>query len=113
MGRSRTPTLIVREQGNFRQIGAPEWRVRSRGPFQGMGRPTRANLARFIQAGNRTFQENGVNWHITEGMRTNGSLGPNEYPEVLSAQIVRNDGSGEVVASWSAPRGAGGGDQAS
>ena len=100
MGRSRTPTLIVREQGTFPMVGAPEWRVRSRGPHQGLGRPNRENLARFVQAGNRSFHEGGVNFHITEGLRANGTIGPHEYPEVLSAQIV-NQITGQVVASWS------------
>jgi len=103
MGRSRTPSLVVLEEGNLVMHGAPEWRVRRRGQLRGYGQPTAQNLARFVAAGNDSFKEGGVNFHITDHMRGRGELGPEDHARVTRAQIVRNDGSREILASWESP----------
>lgn len=51
------------------------------------GRPTAANLAKFVRGYEASTQTGGVNSHI----------GPTR---ILRATILRNDGSREVVASY-------------
>lgn len=102
MGRSRTPRLVVEETWTHPMVGRPEWRVRAGAGRVGYGRPTTSNLAAYVAAGEASMREGGVNWHITQALRANGDLPEDGYPRVLSARIVRNNGSNDIVAEWTA-----------
>ena len=93
MGRSRTPTHIVR----YTQVVEGEHQIRftdSAWPTQakrGGGRPTQANLTRYIEGTNESFEPGGVNEHLSQ----RGTV------RILGAEIV-NQHTGEVKATYSA-----------
>lgn len=87
MGRSITPKYIVEttEQGGRKQQMI--WR--------GRGRPTAAQLERWVLEYLRSFQVGGVNEHIS---RAQGYI-----PHASRAVVRENNSGGRVVAQWTAP----------
>ncbi len=89
-----TPTFVVELRTPGRQrIGftpSMEWRVRKSYRGAGYGRPTEANLAKYVEKYNASLQPGECNAHI-------GPLG-----RATSARIRYNVGS-EVVTTWQAP----------
>ena len=88
MGRSTTPTYILRiivESGSY--CTPMEWRVSgSRIAGSGYGKPTTANIAKWVAVYEKSLLPGGVNSHIG-------------FDKVLSASIT-NQKIGEVVAEW-------------
>jgi hypothetical protein len=81
MGRSTTPRYVVEMSGGFT---AAAWRVRQD------GRPTDANLARYVAGFEASTAPGGVNAHL-------GTT------RVRSAKVRENSYGGEVVARYQAP----------
>lgn len=90
MGRSVTPAYVVEYQATGIRMSPACWRVSSPNQIPADGRPTVKNLARHVESFNRSFQKGGSNEHLA-GTR------------IVAAMLLRNDGSREVVASWTAP----------
>jgi len=83
MGRSFTPTYALVLDGNDMM-----WDVKRH------GRPTEANLEKYVMAYAKSLEVGGSNEGISN------AFGYIPYPR--SAKIVRNVLGGEVVASWKA-----------
>lgn len=83
MGRTVTPTYRMEywDQGGHHQQA---W----------SGRPTNANLAKYIRAHIKSLKKGGVNYHV--------SLALKYIPVPHKARIVRQK-TGDVVATWKAP----------
>lgn len=90
MGRSYTPTYRVETKENPRtaHISTTCWNVKS------YGRPTQANVDKWRDAMNASFQPGGVNDHC--------NLPGGEVRHVRMARVVRQS-SGEVVMTSNAP----------
>lgn len=88
MGRSRTPTYILKivlESGNY--CTPMEWRVAKSYMGYGYGRPTVENIAKLVDDFEKSLLHGGANQHLG-------------YDKVLSATIT-NQKTGEVIAEWS------------
>jgi hypothetical protein len=89
MGRSTTPTYVVRIiVPGFFYTPSP-WRVRSQGQIPGDGQPTDDNLSAYVRGFEASCEPGGANAH----------LGPQK---VTKARIVRQ-ATGETVATYTAP----------
>lgn len=88
MGRSFAVTTVVEctLAGGKRAMTNMEWRTGPRGQIPGYGKPTAANLAKFVAKLNESFRPGGVNAHC----------GPEQ---VVAARIVRY---GETLATFNA-----------
>lgn len=101
MGRSRTwaYSLVIDGGGPNVVVTPMEWRVGGRRVGstreKGYGKPTAANLVKFVEGYMRSLEAGGSNAHLAK------HYGFIPYPNW--AKIVRNDGSREVVAEWKAP----------
>lgn len=62
---------------------------------KGWGRPTKANLAKWVSKYIKSLQKGGANYHVSR------SLG--YIPVPTKAKIIRQK-TGEVVATWLAPK---------
>jgi len=94
MGRSYTPRYVIKINGagrtNAVQIMPMEWRSRARGPYEGYGKPTEANLAKWVEKFNESLRPGGCNDHV------------GERAQVTKANIV-DQFTNEVVATYEAP----------
>ncbi len=93
MGRVITPKYRIEQAGlnlhpTHRLTTSAEWDVRA------YGRPTRENIARFVEAQTRSFMSGGPNHSLAEEMG---------YLPVPSRVRVVEQKSGRVVAEWEAP----------
>ena len=91
MGRSFTPKYAVEMEG----CTSATWRVGPEYQIPGNGKPTAANLAKYVEAYIGSLKTGGVNVHISK------ALGYMPIPNW--ARIVLNDGSRTVIAEWKAP----------
>ncbi len=88
MGRSVTPPYRLEMSG----VTAATWRVKAQYGIPGDGKPTEANLIKYIRAYAKSL-ESGSNVHISK------ALGYVPYP--TWARIVRQ-ADGQVMAEWKA-----------
>lgn len=94
MGRTSTPTYVVEiEMPGYRYAPAA-WRVSSAVNAPGYGKPTDANLARYVEKFEESTRPGGVNAHLG-------------FQRVTTARIRRNTSNGGfrggVIATYTAP----------
>ena len=89
MGKIVKPKYRVEMTG----VTPAAWRVKGYGQVPGYGKPTDANLEKFVHGYAKSLEIGGVNEHVSK------ALGHVPYP--TSARIVDQD-TGAVVASWKA-----------
>lgn len=92
MGRSRTSKYALEMDGSTPRCW---WVGPQPGGVPGSGKPTLANLTRYVEVFMRSLEPGGANAHISR------ALGHVPYPKW--ARIVMNDGSRELVVEWTAP----------
>lgn len=88
MGRSTTPTFRAEVKGNNWNFEMFGWDCKRN------GRPTQANVDRYRDSLNKSFQPGGVNWHVSESRGV--------VAHVSEVRVIRQAG-GEVVAVSKAP----------
>lgn len=90
MGKSVTPKYVVQiNDGRGDNFKTPmTWNSRQ------SGRPTAANLEKYVKVYAKSLEQGGVNAHVSE------ALGFIPYPN--SAEIRLNDLSRQVIATWKA-----------
>ncbi len=97
MGRSKTPKYVVVMEGTGVNSTPIAWHVGvTEGNVPGYGKPTDANLAKYIAKYVESLKPGGANQHLMQAYGT--KVIPN------SARIVTNDGARTVVATWKAPK---------
>ena len=97
MGRIVTPKYAVHVRTNDRghALTPIAWRTRAQGQIPGDGRPTAANLAKWVEGYNASFRAGGSNAALSE------SIG--FELRIHHAEIRENVAGGDVVAEWDAP----------
>jgi hypothetical protein len=83
---SYTPTFRLEIEVFGGQVSRQEWNTRKRARRPGLGRPTKANIDKWVSDFEDSCKPGGVNSHLG-------------FSPVLNARIVRQ-ATGEVVASW-------------
>lgn len=91
MGRSVTPPFRIEFNTVGGRITPFGWWVRRAPPFKSNGKPTFENLKTEVDGVIASGKPGGVNARSMAGL------------VVLGAKLVRNDGSGEVVATYEIP----------
>lgn len=95
MGKSYTSKYALELDGSTSMcwwVGRPP---HSPPHIKGHGKPTEANLIKYVEAYIESLKIGGSNQHISK------SLGYIPFPKW--ARIVHNDGSRQVVVEWKAP----------
>ncbi len=96
MGRSKTPKYAIVVDCTGMVPSRTGWYIGvQEGGVKGYGKPTAENLAKYIDRYHESLKPGGSN----HGLVT--TFGTKVYAN--AARIVRNDGSGVVVAEWKAP----------
>ena len=93
MGRSTTPRFAVEYTCKGGSITPYGWRSSRMGQVPADGRPSAATLQRHVDSVNASLLPGGVNHYPTPGRAD---------IRIVSARLVRNDGSREVLATYTA-----------
>ena len=96
MGRSTTPKYAIVTDCRGMVASRSAWNVKPPvGCAKGHGKPTAENLEKYVGAFIDSLRPGGPNRHLFTAFGT--KVIPN------AVRIIRNDGSGLVVAEWKAP----------
>ncbi len=87
MGRSTTPPYRIEIVGKSGMPCKMAWRLQAQYGIPGYGKPTNANLAKWVAGFNESMQPGGANAHVNDPVQT--------------AKLVRQS-SGETVATYTA-----------
>ena len=91
MGRTSTPAFAVEYTCTGGTITPYGWRSSRIGQVPADGRPSAATLKRHVDSVNSSFLPGGVNHYPTPGRAD---------IRIASARLVRNDGSRQVIATY-------------
>jgi hypothetical protein len=87
MGRTITPRYFVEVKHNGMVASTPSvWNSKQ------SGRPTNLNLKRWVTKYHESLRHDGVNAHVAKAF--------GDGANIVSAAILRNDGTRTVVAVW-------------
>lgn len=87
MGRIRTPAYRVELKTLGFYLTPAAWNIRGDGLVHGNGKPTHANLKKYVESIHKSFEPGGANAHIG-------------YLRIIRATIIRQ-ADDEVMATWS------------